>query len=220
MFMDFFTQTIFTIAGDKPVLLIDLLAAIFGLTVVFLAGRNSKYNFWFGYIYTVLLFIMFSSKHLYASMLLQPISLGINIYGHYRWTHPKKEEQSSQDATALKVSMLTWGQRGLVVGFVVVMALFWGWFMSMMGTKWFVGYFPANPLPYLDCILTVLILTAQFLSAQKKWDCWIAWLLVNIANLTLYLKIGLVFMPIVSTLYLINGLWSLFTWWKLYRKNA
>ncbi len=218
--MDFFTQTLFSIAGDRPVLLIDLLAAIFGLTVVFLAGRNNKYNFWFGYVYTALLFIMFMSKHLYASMLLQPISLGINIYGHYRWTHPKKEEQSSQDATALKVSMLTWGQRGLVVGFVLIMALFWGWFMSMMGTKWFVGYFPANPLPYLDCILTVLILTAQFLSAQKKWDCWIAWLLVNITNLILYLKIGLVFMPIVSTLYLINGIWSLFTWWRLYRKNA
>ncbi len=218
--MEFFTQTLFSIAGDRPVLLIDLLAAIFGLTVVFLAGRNSKYNFWFGYVYTVLLFIMFLSKNLYASMLLQPISLAINIYGHYRWTHPKAEEQSSQDSSSLKVSMLTWPQRGLVVATILVLALVWGWFMSMMGTKWFVGYFPANPLPYLDCILTVLILTAQFLSAQKKWDCWIAWLLVNITNIILYLKIGLVFMPIVSTLYLINGIWSLFTWWKLYRKNA
>lgn len=218
--MDFFTQTIFSIAGDRPVLLIDLLAAIFGLTVVFLAGRNSKYNFWVGYVYTVLLFIMFLSKNLYASMLLQPISLAINIYGHYRWTHPKAEEQSSQDSSSLKVSMLTWPQRGLVVATILALALVWGWFMSMMGTKWFVGYFPANPLPYLDCILTVLILTAQFLSAQKKWDCWIAWLLVNITNIILYLKIGLVFMPIVSTLYLINGIWSLFTWWKLYRKNA
>jgi hypothetical protein len=71
-----------------------------------------------------------------------------------------------------------------------------------------VGYFPANPLPYLDCCVTVLILTAQTLSALKKWDCWIAWLFVNIANLTLYLKAGLVFMPIVSCLYLGNGIWS------------
>ena len=72
----------------------------------------------------------------------------------------------------------------------------------------------------LDCCVTVLILTAQTLSALKKWDCWIAWLLVNIANLTLYLKAGLVFMPIVSCLYLVNGIWSLFTWYRLYRKDA
>ena len=170
--------------------------------------------------YTALLFFMFWQKNLYANLILQPISLGINIMGQYRWSHPKKAEESAEKAGELKVSMLNWPQRGLVVVLVLVLALVWGWLMSMMGTRWFVGYFPANPLPYLDCCVTVLILTAQTLSALKKWDCWIAWLFVNIANLTLYLKAGLVFMPIVSCLYLINGIWSLFTWYRLYRKDA
>ena len=204
--------------GGKPVLLIDLLSAVFGLTVVFLAGRNRKSNFYIGYIYTALLFFMFWQKHLYANLLLQPISLGINILGQYRWSHPRKDEET--DSGDLKVTMLSWPSRAGVVGGVLVLALVWGWLMSMMGTRWFVGYFPANPLPYLDCVVTVLILTAQTLSALKKWDCWIAWLFVNIANLTLYLKAGLVFMPIVSSLYLVNGLWSLYTWYKLYRKNS
>ena len=65
----------------------------------------------------------------------------------------------------------------------------------------------------------MLTLLAQFLSAQKKWDCWIVWLMVNIANICLYLSAGLSFMPIVSGLYLINGIWSLFTWYKLYKRN-
>ena len=215
--MELFNTILFELGG-KPVLLIDLLSAVVGLTVVFLAGRNSKYNFYVGYLYTALLFFMFWQKHLYANLLLQPISLGINILGQYRWSHPRKgEETASGD---LKVSMLSWSWRGGVVALVLVLALVWGWLMSMMGTRWFVGYFPANPLPYLDCCVTVLILTAQALSALKKWDCWIAWLFVNIANLTLYLKAGLVFMPIVSCLYLVNGIWSLFSWYKLYRKNA
>ena len=207
-------------AGGRPVLLIDLLSALFGLTTVFLAGRNRKSNFYVGYMYTVLLFFMFWQKNLYANLILQPISLGINIMGQYRWSHPKKSEESSSGTGELKVSMLNWPQRGMIVAMVLVLALVWGWLMSMMGTRWFVGYFPANPLPYLDCCVTVLILTAQTLSALKKWDCWIAWLLVNIANLTLYLKAGLVFMPVVSCLYLVNGIWSLFTWYKLYRKDA
>ena len=215
--MEFWSTILFELGG-KPVLLIDLLSAVVGLTVVFLAGRNNKYNFYVGYLYTALLFFMFWQKHLYANLILQPISLGINILGQYRWSHPRKgEETSSGD---LKVTMLSWPWRGGVVALVLVLALVWGWLMSQLGTKWFVGYFPANPLPYLDCVVTVLILTAQTLSALKKWDCWIAWLFVNIANLTLYLKAGLVFMPIVSCLYLINGVWSLFSWYRLYRKNA
>ena len=217
--MEIFNTILFELGG-RPVLLIDMLSAIFGLTTVFLAGRNNKSNFYVGYFYTALLFFMFWQKNLYANLILQPISLDINIMGQYRWSHPKKSEESSAASGELKVSMLSWPQRGLAVAFVLVMALVWGWLMSMMGTRWFVGYFPANPLPYLDCCVTVLILTAQTLSALKKWDCWVAWLLVNIANLTLYLKAGLVFMPIVSCLYLVNGIWSLFSWYRLYRKDA
>ena len=215
--MDYFNIIIFELGG-RPVMLIDLLAALFGLTTVFLAGRNRKSNFYVGYIYTALLFFMFWQKNLYANLILQPISLGINIMGQYRWSHPKKSQETATGD--LKVSMLTWRQRVFVVALVPTLALLWGWLMSMMGTRWFVGYFPANPLPYLDCCVTVLILTAQTLSALKKWDCWIAWLLVNVANLTLYLKAGLVFMSIVSCLYLVNGLWSLFSWYKLYRKGS
>ncbi len=209
--MDWINIILFELGG-KPVMLIDLLSAIFGLTTVFLAGRNSKYNFYVGYMYTALLFFMFWQKNLYANLILQPISLCINIMGQYRWSHPKKDEESSEKSGELKVSMLSWPQRGMTIVFVLLMAFVWGSLMNY--------FFPSNPLPYLDCCVTVLILTAQALSAMKKWDCWIAWLFVNIANLTLYLKAGLVFMPIVSCLYLVNGIWSLFTWYKLYRKNA
>ena len=73
--MDWINFTLFTIGGDTPVLLIDLLTSVIGLTCVFLAGRNSKYNFWVGYLYSVLLFLMFWNKNLYANLLLQPISL-------------------------------------------------------------------------------------------------------------------------------------------------
>ena len=209
--MDIFNIILFELGG-RPVLLIDILSAVFGLTTVFLAGRNNKTNFYVGYVYTALLFLMFWQKNLYANLILQPVSLGINILGQYRWSHPKKSEESSAGDGGLKVSMLDWKGRGIVIASVPILALLWGRLMSQL--------FPANPLPYLDCCVTVLILTAQTLSALKKWDCWIAWLLVNVANLTLYLKAGLVFMPIVSCLYLVNGIWSLFSWYRLYRKDA
>ena len=191
---------------------IDIVASALGLTTVVLAGRNSKYNFWVGYLYTAALFVMFLDKNLYASLLLQPVSLAINILGHYRWTHPREDERSAEDASRLKVSMLSWVERGLAIAAVLVVALLWGWLLDRL--------FPADPHPYLDSCVTVLILMAQLLSALKKWDCWIAWMLVNIAQIILHISIGNIFMPIVCGLYLLNGLWSLSTWVRLYKKNS
>ena len=190
---------------------IDIVASVLGLTCVFLAGRNSKYNFWVGYLYTAALFVMFYDKGLFASLLLQPVSLAINILGHYRWTHPREGEESASDSTALKVSMLSWPERGLAVLSVLVVAFFWGWLLDRL--------FPADPHPYLDSCVTVLILLAQLLSSMKKWDCWIAWLVVNAAQIALHVSIGNIFMPIVCSLYLINGLWSLRTCRSFFNRN-
>lgn len=191
---------------------LDLLASILGITCVVLAGRNSKYNFWVGYLYTTALFALFWQNNLVASLMLQPVSLGINIMGHYRWTHPKDDEKSSQDSKALKVTMLSWPERILCIFAVFIIAFAWGWLLDRL--------FPADPHPYLDSCVTVLILMAQFLSAQKKWDCWVAWLIVNVTQMALHLSVGNFFMPIVCGLYLINGIISLFNWGKLYKKNA
>ena len=120
--MDWMNYTLFTLGG-APVLLIDLISSVLGLTCVFLAGRNSKYNFWVGYLYTAALFLLFWNKNLYASLFLQPISLTINIIGHWRWTHPKKEEASSKGD--LKVTQLSWTQRILGVAAVVLLSFAW-----------------------------------------------------------------------------------------------
>jgi len=191
---------------------LDLLCSLLGLTCVFLAGRGSKYNFWVGYLYTIALFFLFLQKNLVASLLLQPVSLGINILGHYRWTHPKAGEASSEKNGELKVTMLSWPERVLTVAVVLVVAALWGWLLQRL--------FPADPHPYLDSCVTILILVAQFLSAMKKWDCWVAWIIVNITQLILHLSVGNLFMPIVSALYLVNGIVSLVNWEKMYRRKA
>jgi len=206
--MDWINYTLFTLGG-APVLLIDLVSSVLGLTCVFLAGRNSKYNFWVGYLYTAALFLLFWNKNLYASLFLQPISLTINIIGHWRWTHPRKEEASSKGD--LKVTQLSWAQRALGIVGVVLLSFAWGWMLNTL--------FPSDPHPYLDTVVTVLILYAQLLSALKKWDCWLVWLVVNITQIILHISVGHVFMPIVCALYLINGIWSLLSWWKLYNKE-
>ena len=190
----------------------DCISAVLGLSCVVLAGRGSKYNFYVGYFYTAALFLLFWNNNLLSSLLLQPISLAINILGHYRWTHPKEGEESSEKSGELKVSMLSWTGRAMSVVSVLVVASLWGLIISRM--------FPQDPHPYLDSCVTMLILVAQLLSSLKKWDCWVAWLLVNVTQIVLHLSVGNVFMTAVCALYLINGAVSLINWIKMYRRKA
>lgn len=208
--MEWLNIILFNIGG-MPVTLIDMITSVLGLSCVFLAGRNSKYNFWVGYFYTAALFLMFWNKNLYASLLLQPISLAINLLGHYRWTHPRENEKSADDESSLKVTMMKWPERVMAIASMFVVAAAWGWLLDSL--------FPADPHPYLDSCVTVLILMAQLLSAMKKWDCWIAWLLVNITQIILHMSVGHVFMPIVCALYLVNGVWSLYSWMHTFRRG-
>ena len=188
----------------------DIISAVLGLTTVVLAGRNSKYNFWVGYVYNIFLFLLFWQQHLVAAMVLQPVAFVINMYGHWRWTHPKEEEKSAADGKSLKVSSLS--AKSWAVAFIGV---------AFLGAVWAIVLQKEtqDPVPWLDSYLLMLTFLAQYLSAQKKWECWIVWLIVNIGNLTMYLLSGLHFMPIVSALYIVNGIWSLYGWKKRYDKG-
>lgn len=202
--------------GGSNVSLIELLSVLLGLTCVFLAGRGKVLNFWFGYVYNISLFLLFSQKHLYFSMMLQPISLIINFVGHYRWTHPSKDEADSNNQ--LKITRLTAHITALYVILVTLLALLLGWAMTQVSLFWPDAFPPANQ-PYLDAFVTVTILTAQYLSAQKKFECWMAWLVVNTTNIILYILAGLVFMPIVSACYLVLAFFGIASWRKIMKEQ-
>ena len=190
---------------------VEIISAALGLSCVFLAGRNSKYNFYVGYVYNAFLFVLFLHQHLYSAMILQPISLAINAYGHWRWTHPKEGERSAADSGRLKVGNIPPRHLALYVLAVLGAAVAWALVLK------FVFDDPTNPC--LDSLMLMLTLCAQYLSARKYWECWIVWLLVNVGNATLYILSGLYIMPVVSALYIANGVWSLVSWRKMYKNN-
>lgn len=206
---------IFSIGG-QGVSLLELLAVIAGLSCVFLATRGKVLNFWMGYLYNILLFFMFLQKHLYSSMLIQPISFVINFFGHHRWTHPKSGEENKKHQ--LKVSLLSNKDRIKYVLLIGAFTVIWGFFLSKLNIIW-PDLFPMARQPFLDAFVTGAILLAQYLSAQKKIDCWGAWLIVNITNIILYVRAGLTFMPIVSGAYLILAFFGFAMWRKQMREQ-
>lgn len=204
---------VLNIAG-YGVSLLELLSVIFGLTCVFLAGRGNKINYWFGYVYSILLFFLFMGKGLYSSMLLQPVSLVIAIFGHYRWTHPAKNEANRKKE--LKVSVMKNSERIFTLCIVAVFTVGWGLFMKDTSVRW-PDLFPPATRPFLDAFVVSMILLAQYLSAAKRLECWAAWFVVNTTNIILYIFAGLVFMPMVSAAYLILAFFGYAMWRKEWR---
>lgn len=187
----------------------EIISAVLGLSCVFLAGRGKKANFYVGYIYNIFLFVLFWKQNLYSAMILQPVAFAINAFGHWRWTHPREDEISSTDGKSLKVSRMSAQGWAVAIGLIAVCGAGWALFLKET----------ADPSPWLDSYVLMATFLAQYLSAQKKWECWIVWLVVNAANIALYVSAGLYVMPVVSLLYLINGVWSLLTWRRMYRKE-
>lgn len=201
---------IFSIAG-QGVSFLELIAVFAGLSCVFLATRGKVLNFWMGYLYNILLFFMFMQKHLYSSMLIQPVSFIINFFGHYRWTHPGDNEKDKKKQ--LKVTLLTNKERLMFLGIIALFTILWGFFLSRVHLFW-PDFFPMARQPFLDAFVTGFILLAQYLSAQKKLDCWGAWMVVNGTNITLYVKAGLAFMPLVCAGYIILAFFGFAMWRK------
>ena len=207
--MEFFNieNVLFTVDG-RGVSFLEACAMLCGLSCVFLATRARKENFWIGYVYNILLFALFWQKYLYSSMLLQPISLIINIFGHYRWTHPRKEEATAKKE--LKITLLSWRQRSLYILAWATLAVLWGFLLSRLHL--WNALFPAARQPYLDAFVSITMILSMFLSAQKKLDCWGGWMTANVTNLILYLRSGLVFMPIVAAAYMVMASIGYRTW--------
>ena len=105
----------------------------------------------------------------------------------------------------------------LLVSAVLFGAL-WALVLEWLPQRW-PDVFAPDPQPWLDSYILMATLLAQFLSARKCWECWIVWLVVNCANIVLYISSGLYVMPIVSALYLANGIWSLISWKRKFRRN-
>ncbi|MDR0729460.1 MAG: nicotinamide riboside transporter PnuC [Prevotellaceae bacterium] len=210
MFSFFDVDTVFFTVGRQAVSYLEVLCTLAGLAGIFFAMRAKVANFWVGYLYNILLFPLFLQKGLYASMLLQPAGFAITLFGHYRWTHPRKDEEDRQ--RELKITRL--GGRSWVVTLLAVAALTVGMGFAISNLHhWIPAMRPAQQ-PFLDSFILATILTALWLSAQKKLDCWAAWMTVNVVNTVRYPFGGLVFLALESGSKIIMATFGFLHWRK------
>lgn len=185
-----------------------------GLCSVVLAAQVRVLSYPVGLISIVLLFAIFYQVKLYSDMLMQGFFSIMNMYGWWKWLHPKEYEAT--DNGELKITMNS-VQGNLILGIGI------GLGTALMGTLLknlhllLPELFQLPALyPYYDSFVGIASIAAIFLLARKKIENWILWMIIyGFCMILCYIK-DIKVMSIEYLIFFFIGIYGFLTWRKEY----
>ncbi len=191
--------TSFILFGQETSAL-EITGFITGVLGVWLTIRRKILCFPIGIINVLIYAYLFQSENvrLYADALLQIIYLILLVYGWMVWNRSKNEKEEIRTVSILLAKKL------VIIGVLSTIAL--GVFLS---------HYTNASLPYLDAILTIISLIAQWMIAKKMIENWLLWIVVNTIYIPLYVYKGLAFTSILYLLFLILAINGWYNWRKV-----
>jgi nicotinamide mononucleotide transporter len=217
--MEFFDidNIAFTLFGTN-VSWLECIGVIAGGIAVWLSARTSIWSWPIGIINVVLFFFLFYQSQLYPDMFLQVFYLVTNIIGWWRWKNPDRGEEDLKNE--LKVSYMTRNQLILVAVVGIVGTFVLGQFATRLH-EWFPSVFSLpSAAPFQDSFITVVSILAQYYMMQKKVECWILWLLVDILATYVYFSRDLLFSSALYFVFCGLTIYALWNWSREYKSYA
>ena len=212
--MDVLNYTLFTL-WDYPLSVLELIAVLTGFAAVFLALKASSVNFLFGLVNSIAYFLLYFQYRLYSVMLLQIVYFSFSIYGFYHWRNPKAEDTDKNKEQ--KIKRLTGKQQIKYLVIIFLSGLVWGWCVIHFQAR-FPQYFDPPAYPWLDAILTIASLVAQYLLSRKILDNWRLWIMVDGISTLLYACMGMIFTSVLFGVFTMIAIRAIYEWKKIYEK--
>lgn len=210
----------FTVLG-YPMSYLEFFGVITGLIAVWLSARAHIWSWPVGIVNVVLAFFLYYQVQLYPDMFLQVFFFITNVIGWWRWLSPAPEEADRKQE--LKVSYMRVRQLIQVSVISVAGTLVLGYFASRLH-EWFPGVFPASSAyPYVDSFITVMSITTTFFMIQKKIECWVIWIIVDVVATILYYVKGVKFYSVEYLVFTVLATYGLLNWireYKSYQRQA
>jgi nicotinamide mononucleotide transporter len=150
---------------------IEVTAAAFGIASVYLSARQNVWNWPLGIINVALYIIVFYEAKLYADMGLQAVYVGLAAYGWWHWLH------GGANRGTLRVSRVSPREVALLgIAFVVGTATL----------SSFLARATDASLPLADSALTAASLVAQYMMTRKYVECWLVWIVADVAYVAMF----------------------------------
>lgn len=196
---------------------IEAAAVLSSLACIWLAAKQKVINFAFGVVCTGLYAVFFYQERLYSSMMLNIAFFCFNIYGYFLWTRPKKGEENENNE--LKVRRCSNHMRIILLSIAAIGTIVWGLGIVHLH-EWIPTVFEqATRFPYVDSFVMVASIIAQLLMAQKRWENWVLWIVIDVIATLLYASAGYTFTAILYAALVVIAVKGLYDWQKSYKKR-
>jgi nicotinamide mononucleotide transporter len=181
---------------------LEIIASLLGLACVVLTVRRHIACWPTGLAMVILYIGIFYQARLYSDMLLQVVYVFLQAYGWYAWLRGRP------DRSPLAVTQLP--PQHYVRWIVVCLAgtLLLGTFMKVATDASF---------PYVDALVTVASLIAQWFLGRKIVESWIVWIVVDVVAIGLYFAKELYPTTALYAIFLALAIWGWLDWrmeWK------
>lgn len=214
--MNFFNinQTFFTVL-DYPMSYLEFFGTLAGAVAVWLSARGNIWSWPIGIINVVLFSFLFYQVQLYPDMFLQIFFFITNLMGWWRWAHPRTHEEDSKQELKISRMSAKWTAMILLPGIAGTYAF--GLLASKLHTFFPVLFSKPSAFPYADSFVTVMSIAATYLMVQKKVECWLLWIAVDLVATYLYFSKGILFVGIEYLVFCFLAAYGFLDWRRQYR---
>ena len=207
----------FTLWG-YPMSYLEFFGTVAGGIAVWLSAKANIWSWPLGIINVVLFFFLFFQVQLYPDMFLMVFFCITNIIGWWRWANPKKEEEDKKKE--LKVSYLPVRQL-LIFSAIGAAGTFVSGNLASRLHEWLPAIFnKPSAFPFLDSFVTVMSIITTFWMIQKKVECWILWIVIDVIATGMYFVKGIKFVSAEYFVFCFIAAFGLWNWMKEYRSYS
>ncbi|TCD10863.1 nicotinamide riboside transporter PnuC [Pedobacter frigidisoli] len=217
--MDFFnSHIIFFTVLDYEMSYLEFFAVITGIISVILSAKANIWSWPVGIVNVFLSAFFYYQIQLYPDMFLMVFFFVTNIVGWYRWANPKPEEADKKKE--LRISFMPLKHFLILLGIGILGTFLIGTLASKLHS-WLPFLFNLqSAYPFVDSFILVMSVITTFLMIQKRIECWIIWLIIDVVATYLYFLKGAKFFGIEYLIFTIIAAFALWNWIKEYRSYS
>ncbi len=190
-------------------LIIEVIAVATGLLSVWYSKKINVLVFPIGIISVLLYVFIFIKNGLFANAVINFLYFAISVFGWWNWVKDNGQQttDNSRQSDSLSVTFLNTRQRILTLAIVIVLLV-----ISKI--------FTADTPTFLDYFTGVLGLGGMLLTALKKVENWVLYLLCDIILIPLCIVNGLYLTVLQYIIYAIIAVMGCISWSEEAKKNV
>lgn len=186
---------------------IDWGALISGILYVTLAAKENVWCWLFGLVNVGLFFVIAFNAQMYSDVGLQVVYFGLTIYGWWQWVYGNKNNlQNPLKITTTSVKLWT---------ILIFFTLF-----STAILYFLLSSFTSTDVAFWDALTTALSLTATWMTARKKLENWLVWILVDPIYVGLLYYKGWHLSSLLFGIYTIIAVFGYFEWKRKMKRSV